>query len=119
MAGFRFLEKEEEPKPYYKRKYSKQFSVSSVRFIDWELKLDFPKTDRDISLNTEKVWYRSNGSEFTRRYGTIEIGKNWDNCRTTGGIGLEDPDHWKPGTYSADLKIEGEKIASGSFEVVE
>lgn len=118
LVSLRFFEGPQTPPAFGARSYQVKFPQASTRHIFWELKLEAagPRTAA-VPFAIETFWYDSQGKLLkaaTERY-TLEktLKRPW----YTHAYGYPLPGHWKPGKYRVVLKINGQEIASGSFEI--
>jgi tetratricopeptide (TPR) repeat protein len=100
------------------RDYKTQFSKRTSRYIYWELNLSHPAPGRQIDFKIEAKWYKPNGSLLTREMSNSYVKSGWTWSYHNNGWGWETRDNWQRGKYRVELYIEGEKVTSGSFEVV-
>ncbi len=103
--------------PLKERNYDIRFKDSATRFIFWELNLEHPAPGRQVNLAIEAFWYRPDGSLLRKQVLKTSIEPNWTWSYQTFGYGWDEPGHWEVGSYHVDLYVEGNRIASGSFEV--
>jgi tetratricopeptide (TPR) repeat protein len=119
VTSLRFFEGGYSPPPLEQRVYSNRFDKSKTRYVNWELKLEFPAPGRRVSFPIEQFWYRADGSLVTRQTWQASIEPNWTWSYHNHGYGRNNPDNWGAGPYRVDLYVEGQKLASGSFEIYE
>ena len=115
VAGVRFFEGPKDLPPLKERIYSTVFSESRARFIDWELHLKYPKPGRTIDFVVHYRYYDNKGILLTKYDVNTHIEATWTSSYHAGGFKAKS---WAPGTYRADFYIAGDKVASGTFEVV-
>jgi len=101
------------------RKYKTRFSKSESRYINWELNLEHPAPGQRKDFQIEFVYYYPDGSVFGRSTVDTYIQADWTSSYRHGSWGWRDPGNWRPGTYRIELFIEGQKIASKSFEITD
>jgi hypothetical protein len=123
VNSLQFFESGNEVPPYGQRAYEHRFAKSKTRLINWELLLDWeatPSTQKPVTDFTIKsIWYRPDGSVLTRQPKEAHRDPDWTQSYHLLGYGWETPGNWEPGSYRVDLYIEGNKVASGSFEIYE
>ena len=117
VTKLRFFESGYDLPAYEDREYKTRFPKSSSRYINWELNLKHPLPERRLDFTINAVWYNPEGNEYTRQRKESSLKPTWETSWYTLGFGWQESGNWKPGSYRVDLFIEGEKIASGSFEV--
>jgi tetratricopeptide (TPR) repeat protein len=118
-TSLRFYESGNEALPEAQRRYASRFARGRSRFINWELKLEYPSPMHRFDFSITQVWHHSDGSVLSqntdKRY--LEAGGNYS--EHLGRYGEEIPSNWQVGTYGLDLFIEGKKVAAGYFEIYE
>ncbi|HLL71950.1 MAG TPA: caspase family protein [Pyrinomonadaceae bacterium] len=105
------------PKPNDERIYRTRFPRSEVSFVNWELELGFPDPRREVPLVVDGVLYRADGSVDIKGTAKGVIQPGWTSVTIIHGWGYQEAGKWPIETYRVELFIEGQKIATGSFEV--
>jgi len=105
------------PTPNDERVYRTRFPKSEVSFVNWELELGFPDPRREVPLAVDGVLYRADGSLDIKGTAKGVIQPGWTSVTITHGWGYQEAGKWPIETYRVELFIEGQKIATGSFEV--
>lgn len=105
------------PAPNDERVYRTRFPKSEVSFVNWELELGFPDPRREVPLVVDGVLYRADGSVDIKGTAKGVIQPGWTSVTITHGWGYQEPGKWPTETYRVELFIEGQKIATGSFDV--
>ena len=100
------------------RDYKTQFSKSTSRYIRWELNLSHPAPGQRIDFKFEAKWYNPDGSLLTRYISNSYVKSDWTYSYHGAYWGWKTRGNWQRGKYLVELYIEGEKVTSGSFEVV-
>ncbi|MCR4342880.1 MAG: hypothetical protein NUV40_03195 [Patescibacteria group bacterium] len=117
VTELRFFEKGNKMPTFGQRGYKRQFPNSSSRYINWEINLEHPKPNRRIDFEITAIYYRSDGSMLAQQTKNSYIKPGWTTSYHSLGWGWSKPGNWEVGTYSVDLFIKGQKIASGTFEI--
>lgn len=109
--------------PYGKRAYKTRFQKSKQRiYISWELDLEHPAPGirKNLPVNVDLHYLVSGrwNSFGVANYPNFYIEPSMSNVHLDGGWGLVPVQGVKePITYQADFYVEGQKIASGTFEL--
>ncbi|MDR4497770.1 MAG: tetratricopeptide repeat protein [Candidatus Scalindua sp.] len=117
VTELRFYESGMEDTPYGQRTYQTLFSQSGARYIYWELILAFPKQNRRTDFNIMAKYYDPEGNLIREWVTNSYIETGWTSSYHNSGYGWNEPGKWKQGTYRADLFVEGQRVASGTFTV--
>jgi len=121
VTSLRFFESGYNALPREQRVYSNRFDKSKTRYVHWELNLEFPAPGSRRSFVIEQSWYRAEGNlqvQLTRQQtSNISIEPNWTWLYYNHSYGWNNPGNWLAGSYRVDLYVEGQKLASGSFEI--
>lgn len=113
-----FFESGMESTPYEQRTYKSIFKQDQTRFVNWELKLDYTNKSQQINLEVVSLWHYPNGT--VKQYSdNLSIGADLINSIHSSGRGCNDGYNFQPGNYTIEIFIQGKKIASGSFSVVD
>jgi hypothetical protein len=118
ILSMRFFESGYGALPHNQRIYLTEFLAADVRFINWELNLHHPAPGKRLEYDIEAAWRNADGSLITKGINHVFIEPDWDfpsltYCWGSAFAGK----YWKPGAYSVDLYIAGNKIASAGFKV--
>lgn len=114
-----FFESEFDVPPKAQRVYSTGFMKSICRYISWEIGLEFPAPGRRVDFDIVGIWYNPDGSEMARHTLEAYIESDWTSSYHNFGRGWKEPGNWTPGTYRVDLLVGDQKIASGSFSIIQ
>jgi signal transduction histidine kinase len=100
--------------------YRTRFERASTRYIDWDLEVAayFNLFKQKQSFEIRAVWYKPDGSILMEENTVFAYDPSGFGGHYISGSGWDDPGHFGPGTYKVDLYVLDEKVASGSFEVV-
>jgi predicted Ser/Thr protein kinase len=101
------------------RTYATRFARSEARYINYELNLKFPAPGERKDFQVEAVYYQPDGSELARFAADYHVEADWTTSWHAKGWGWDDPGKWPTGMYQAELYVDGQVIATGSFEVYE
>jgi hypothetical protein len=96
--------------------YKSRFEHAATTRVYPEIHLEYPPPGKKIYF-TMTVHIRENQKTFRIVDYETRIEPNWTSSYHSVGIGVLGPGNWHAGTYEADVYINGEKIAMGSFEV--
>ena len=117
------------------RVYGTRFDRTRTRKIFWEINFSHPAPGRRINYTIETVWHTPTdvNQNGPRQSSNAYIEPNWTQSYWSHGLSIisewkvikpngemyrkEEP--WGAGTYRLDFYVQGQKIASGSFEMVE
>ena len=100
-----------------KRIYEGRFAQTATRTVYTEIRLEYPQPGKRIDFNATLVCFRENGTTFRMEEYRGRIDPDWTSSNYWIGIGNHRPGGWDAGTYKVDVLINGEKIATGSFEI--
>ncbi|MBN2416945.1 FecR domain-containing protein [bacterium] len=117
LEDLRFYESGRGITPVEQRRYANRFSASTVRYVNYELRLTYPETNHDVPFDIEVIWYNPDGGEFSRHTKSYTIQGGWNGSYHTDGVGWEEPGNWNPGIYNVKLFLQGREIADEHFEV--
>jgi len=118
VTDLRFFEGGGEGVPYGEREYSHRFPQATTRRIWWELHFSYPETQETVIFEIEAVFYKPDGSEDGRYTDEFHFESGWSGSFHTSGWGWDEPGKWDPGRYSIELYIEGDLVASDTFDIV-
>jgi hypothetical protein len=96
--------------------YESRFQHAATTRVYPEIHLEYPPPGKKIYF-TVTVHIRDNGKTFRIVDYETRIEPDWTSSDHSVGIGVLGPGNWRAGTYEADVYINGEKVAMGSFEV--
>ena len=102
-----------------KRIYESRFAQASTRTIYTEIRLEHPQSERRIDFTITLVCTRENGTTFRIEDYKGRLEPGWTSSEHWIGVGNHGPGDWDAGTYQVDVDINGEKVATGSFEIYE
>lgn len=116
----RFFESGKTLPAYGQRNYVEKFVGNATRYINWELSLDLSQGKRTERVNfpLSAVWYDPDGKVLTTQTRNAYFEPDWGDSWHTSGYGGETPGTFKPGVYRVVVKIEGQEVAQGSFQVL-
>jgi TIR domain len=117
IAPLKFYPSEGDTIPAKKeRVYGERFSIPRVKYIYWELDLNYSLTSEKVTFTIESTWYGPKGNVINNVFTTHTIQAGWNSSWHTNGF---KSGKWEPGTYRVVLKINHNEVASGSFQMVE
>jgi hypothetical protein len=96
--------------------YKSRFEHAATTRVHPEIYLEYPPPGKKIFF-TMTVHIRENARTFRIVEYDTRIEPDWTSSHHSVGIGVLGPGNWRAGTYEADVYVNGEKIAMGSFEV--
>jgi hypothetical protein len=96
--------------------YKSRFEHAATTRVHPEIYLEYPPPGKKIYF-TMTVHIRENARTFRIVDYDTRIEPEWTSSHHSVGIGVLGPGNWRAGTYEADVYINGEKVAMGSFVV--
>lgn len=96
--------------------YKSRFEHVATTQVHPEIHLEYPPPGKKIYF-TMTVHVRENKRTFRIVDYETRIEPNWTSSSHSVGIGVFGPGNWRAGAYEADVYINGEKVAMGSFQV--
>lgn len=96
--------------------YKSRFDHSATKTVHPEIHLTYPPADKKIYF-TVTVHVRENGKTLRMVDYEGRVEPSWTSSYHSVGIGIMGPGNWRIGRYEADVHINGEKVATGFFEV--
>ena len=117
VVGIKFFAQGQTPLPVKERVYREGFAPSPNSYIYWELGLAYPLTSEPVTFTIESTWYGPKGNIINIFFTKHTIKPGWDNSQHSDGIEVNSLK--EPGTYRVMLKIAGNEVASGSFQLEE
>lgn len=117
VVAFRFFEGPSKAPPGDKRRFARTFDAPSTRYIYWHMKLEYPKRKTRTEFDVEAVWYDPDGTVFGRYPHHCRMEEGWSASYYTRGRGPTKGGTWKPGVYRAEVYLNGDVIAAGSFRI--
>jgi hypothetical protein len=117
VTDFRFFEGGADRPAYEDRVYSDSFAQSEARYIYYELHLEYPEHGQVVDFNIDVYYLRSDGSILGQFPADHQIEADWTSSYHTWGWGWPDPGNWPVDTYTVELYIDGDLIASGDFDI--
>jgi hypothetical protein len=100
--------------------YRTRFERASTRFVDWDLEIEayFNLFKKKQSFEIRAVWYKPDGGILTEQNTVFAYDPSGFGGHYINGWGSDDSGHFESGTYKVDFYVLDEKVASGSFEVL-
>jgi hypothetical protein len=96
--------------------YKNRFQHAATTKIHPEVHLGYPAPGKKVYF-TMSVHIRENGKTFRIVDHESRIEPDWTSSYHSIGIGVFGPGTWHIGTYEAEIYINGEKVATGYFEI--
>ena len=102
--------------PRDQRSYNTRFN-DRIEYLNFELNLTYPQRSNSFPFDLVVIITR-NGSHFTafKQEGLL-LETEWISSWHSAGLGQAGGGYWEPGSYSAEISVAGEIVASGSFEI--
>jgi hypothetical protein len=116
VVGIKFFAQGQTPLPVKERVYREGFAPSPNSYIYWELDLAYANTSEPVTFTIESTWYGPKGNIINIFFTKHTIKAGWDNSQHSDGIEVNSLK--EPGTYRVVLKIGGNEVASGSFQLL-
>jgi hypothetical protein len=115
----KFFEKARgEVPPKAQRIYANVFSAATARYISWEIDIALDSRPADFEFQLEVVWYGPAGFSTRQTVDPSQVKKDWIGITVASwGVGSNNTNAWKPGTYRVDFFVNQKKIASNTFEI--
>jgi hypothetical protein len=119
VTELRFFEgpSSEDAPPEGQRWYGQRFSQATTRIIYTELALAHPKREQPARLRIVAIYERDDGSVIGRPEQSTSIAADQEASRFWFRQGSSLAGYWQAGSYKVDVYINGEKAASGSFQI--
>jgi len=114
VKGLFFYESDKGFPPKKDRIYRTEFNKSKTKYINWELRIKYPKQRRKIKFPIHYKYYNPQGKILTDYNIDSYINAGWNNSHHSGGYKMT----WTPGTHKVNIYIAGDMVASSTFEVV-
>jgi hypothetical protein len=99
------------------RIYLTRFSHRTARFINWEITFRCPATTSRIDFTINAIWYNPNGTVMANQNMNTYAEAGWTEPVFNFGRGWAKPGNWKRGNYRVDLSVNGNRIASGVYQI--
>jgi len=104
-------------KDIVKRVYGIRFPKDQTARIAWELEFRYPAPGRTIPFTVEANFYDLQGTRLGKGTVSCHIEASWTVSTCHGAQGWDTPGKWPIRVYRVEFLINGQKAASGSFEV--
>jgi hypothetical protein len=118
VVGVRFFEGGAGMPPVAQRRHRYRFSQTSARYVNWELRLNYPTTIQNTSFAVEAIYYRPDGTVFSVDTVRSYVDAGWSDSYLAHGRGWSDQGNWPAGVYRVEFLNHGRRIATGTFEIV-
>lgn len=119
VRSLRFFESDKDSQPFDQRDYRRRFAGEGTRYVNYEITLAYPKAKLGRPIAITAVWSRDGPMEPVR----LVLHDNYDNTETyrtySHGIGNVDGRQFvqRKGKWKAEIYIEGQLVAVGTFEI--
>lgn len=114
VKGLFFYESGKGLPPKKDRIYNTVFNKADTRYINWELRIKYPKQSEKITFPIHYKYYDPQGKILTDYHINSYVKAGWNNSNHSGGYTTT----WTPGTHRVDVFFAGKKVVSATFEVV-
>lgn len=114
VTGIKFYEAGMDVIPYGKRQYRETFDKSMTRCVWWELSLDHPEPHARQAFRIDVIWRAPDG-RVTKGFLDTAMEANWPSSVYSRGFVGE----WVQGVHRIDVFIKGQRVAGGTFEIVD
>jgi len=101
-----------------KRTYLTRFDHRTARYINWELDMVCPAIAARVDFDINATWYDPQGAVFANQTLNTYGQPPWTNPVFNFGRGWANPGNWKPGWYRVELFVNGNRIATGTFQII-
>lgn len=99
------------------RVYDVYFDQATTRRIYYEVHLEYPERTSTQGFQLNVFIYGPDGNLFAEYTGNHQVEVGWDSSWHTKGWGWDSPGNWDLGTYWVEFSVDGELVATGSFEI--
>jgi hypothetical protein len=94
------------------------FKQSTTRYIYFQLNLEYPAPQKNLSFSLNYICYRSDGSIVENQKFDTGIESNWTNSSHWAAWGKKEPGYWICDSYKVEIYINGVNVAHGNFRIV-
>lgn len=118
VTTLKFFEAGGTAPPAEQRQYHSYFTLSTTRYVYWEMHLQFPYAYRRQNFNVEAIWYAPDGSIFAHQSdASFYVDQSWTSSDHTWGRGWDNPGQWTPGSYYVELFVNGTRVGYDRFTI--
>jgi hypothetical protein len=96
--------------------YRSRFAQADTRTVYTEIHLDHPPPGKRVDF-TVAVYIRENGTTFRIEELDARVEGDWTASYHRIGGAHTRPGRWRVGMYNVEVQINGEMVATGSFEI--
>ena len=100
-----------------KRIYQRRFAQAETRTVYTEIHLEHPQVPKRIDFAVTLVVSHANGTIFRIEDYKGRIQPDWASSDHWIGVGHHSPGDWDAGAYKVEIFINGDRVATGSFEI--
>jgi hypothetical protein len=117
IENLRFFAGPQQQPPREERVYGQRFAQSETRYLYYEINLEYGKHEQAVEFALDVIYYNPDGSVRAEFTGNHRLEADWTSSWHTKGWGWDDPGKWPIGVYGVEMYVEGELVASDSFEI--
>ncbi len=119
VTDLRFFESGSSPSTTEDRVYRNTFDRTAARFVYAELSFAYPIPGSRVSFDLETTYRRSDGSIFGSSIRDSYFESDWTSSSSARGRGWADPGKWPADTYTVELSVGGDLVASSQFIIAD
>lgn len=119
VTDIRLFERGSDPSTTDDRVYRNTFDRTAARFVYAEISLAYPIPESRVTFDLETTYRRSDGSIFGSSTRDSYFESDWTSSSSARGRGWADPGKWPADTYTVELSVEGNLVASSQFIIVD
>ncbi len=117
ITSLKFYEAPYSGVPYGQRSYNNSFKQNVVRYIAYELNLDFPSPGRLVEIPLTVKYFYPDGTQMAELTDLIEIQPDWLWSCHYWSWGWSEPGNWETGTYTVRIFESDSEVVSGNFTI--
>ena len=118
VSNLKFYESSDQTVPYDQRKYQTVFASTNVRYIGYEVTLNYDISNSKKEFTIKAIWHKSNGDEINTDIVDTYADINWNSSFHTRLYGnIRYGAAWKPGLYYVDFYLNDQKMANAHFVI--
>ena len=99
------------------RVYDVFFDQATTRRIYYEFHMEYPERTATQEFKLNVFIYGPDGNLFAEYTGNHQVAAGWDSSWHSKGYGWDSPGNWDLGTYWVEFYVDGELVATGSFDI--
>jgi len=98
--------------------YKTKFAKSEITNIFFQVYSNFTPPGKEVFYEINSILYRSDGTIINKKTNNCRVGPTFPiSCATLSYGNGQKGGYWEVGVYKVEILIEGNLVASGSFEV--